>query len=1127
MVKWSRVMLPLLVFGVLIATVAQCGAASPEVKSVVAGQDDSFVVMDDGSVWAWGDNHRSQLGNLSVTTQLYPYKLPINDVKAMAAGSGYTLALKNDGTVWAWGDNTWGQLGDGTTDSRPDPAQVKGLAGVKAIAAGGGHSLALMNDGTVRAWGRGFRGELGTGILSPEDDVRVTQPFHVDISNVKAIDCGTFHSVALKEDGTVWAWGVSGDGFTNIATPAQVPIADVTAISCGGQDTLALKSDGSVWGWGWNLNYQLGTITSDDFQDTPVLVGNLKDVAQVSAGESFSLAVKRDGTLWAWGQNQHGMLGSGHYFGDDIIDPIQMKNLTGVDSVSAGMGHSLALKSDGTVWAWGMDYEGQIGPISGDEFTDDHQSYFSVAVPRQILFGQGPPEPANSPSVYGTPTPSPTPRPIMNLTPVTVNVTARELWARQYEGPIQYFAEGDNGGLYAFSGNDIYCLAPDGSQKWNLTIPAQWSICNPGAASTKPGRGDTMYTSEAPWPVYDNAGGYLYVYGVPASMAGQAVRYAANPDGIDTSGLEWRLFAISPGGAIVWSLPLATTLTEVDDTVVHAMGDRVYVFHSYNETVIDKSGTVICTIPDIASPVAVDEQGNMYSTPAIRINRSSQGLDTRIASSVLEARSPDGTLLWRKDVGEPVLQQYVVQELRSKYGSIPIYQNGTLYVPVKNGVVALDTNGDEQWSKRLGEGTGEVYRLFSLMPLDRKGNVYMIYDNPFDVERTQIYVIGNDGASVSSPREYRNKYNIYVHTSARDGILYDVSDNVVERYYPQSLNDLMVFTITARDLINDSELWNYTLPVSETYAAVIDENNMADLLGAFLADSYRRHFMLSFEPPVIMSLPEIYLYPGKDFLLVNARSVNYELPLVYGKSKCVYSSGIYALSATGELVYVDMLDEPATAVIATNGTILFGTGGGKIAAVAIGVAAGLALLAALAFGAKFFLFGTIARGRSRLDKNDNRNQILAYARAHPGLTLYELSRCTKINMGTVRYHLFILGVNHKITTFNDGKFVRFFPNSNLYSREEQMIISLIRRETIGKIIQTLITTPGLTNTELSRSLEQPNSAISKLTKELCMRGIAVKEELGDGRADGKYAYSIRAEYAEKTASLSQQLQNDE
>ncbi|MDG4551260.1 MAG: hypothetical protein P9G45_12725 [Candidatus Contendobacter sp.] len=187
----------------------------------------------------------------------------------------HTVALKGDGTVWAWGNNATGQLGDGTTNTkRTSPVQARGLTNVVASAAGGLHTVALKGDGTVWAWGRNKEGQLGDGTATD----RPTPVQVIGLSGVTAIAAGAAYSIALKSDGTLWAWGWINS--TTNTTPAQVSgLTDIVASAAGGLavlntetgHTVALKGDGTVWAWGRNKEGQLGDGTTTD-RTAPVQV---------------------------------------------------------------------------------------------------------------------------------------------------------------------------------------------------------------------------------------------------------------------------------------------------------------------------------------------------------------------------------------------------------------------------------------------------------------------------------------------------------------------------------------------------------------------------------------------------------------------------------------------------------------------------------------------------------------------------------------------------------------------------------------------------------------------------------------------------------------------------------------
>ncbi|MFC5703293.1 Ig-like domain-containing protein [Cohnella faecalis] len=181
------------------------------------------------------------------------------------------------------------------------------------------------------------------------------------------VDGGKEFTLALKADGTVWAWGYNGEGqlgngtTTDSLTPTQVSgLSDITAIAAGDTHGLALKSDGTVWAWGDNVYGVAGYLDQDSnaYITIPVQVSNLSDVKSISAGSLYSLALKADGTVWAWGYNNAGQLGNG----SDSREFTQVSTINNVVAIAAGLNHNLAVKNDGTVWAWGDNTYSQSGP---------------------------------------------------------------------------------------------------------------------------------------------------------------------------------------------------------------------------------------------------------------------------------------------------------------------------------------------------------------------------------------------------------------------------------------------------------------------------------------------------------------------------------------------------------------------------------------------------------------------------------------------------------------------------------------------------------------------------------------------------------------------------------------------
>lgn len=361
-------------------------AASAVTPMVAAGGYHSVALKQDGTVWAWGDNSRGQLGDGTVLARNRPVAVrQLDGISAIAAGEAHTLALGSDGTVWAWGANDNGQLGDGSAVDRGIAAPVSRLGGVVAIAAGGGSSLALMQDGTVMSWGNNRSGQLGAGAPTPAyqgppqvapASRSVPGPIP-GLDSVVAIAIGDNHALALKSDGSVWAWGSNYsaqrgdlDPATLRSTPMRVgSLPPVTAIAAGNFHSLALGQDGGVWEWGASNYHQQDannpslppafSCTGFHGYSLPCAAGprqaaTLSGVVAIAAGFDFSIALRTDGNLWTWSRPVP-------YPSFPGQSAAPAPGLSGVVACAAGNAHILAVRADGGVAGWGDNHHGQIG----------------------------------------------------------------------------------------------------------------------------------------------------------------------------------------------------------------------------------------------------------------------------------------------------------------------------------------------------------------------------------------------------------------------------------------------------------------------------------------------------------------------------------------------------------------------------------------------------------------------------------------------------------------------------------------------------------------------------------------------------------------------------------------------
>jgi alpha-tubulin suppressor-like RCC1 family protein len=280
-----------------------------------------------------------------------------------------SYAVKTAESFWSWGANGQGELGLGDTNNRNVPTQVGAGTNWASVAAAVYDALAVKTDGTLWGWGWNQFGQLGLG-----DNTNRNVPTQVGAgTNWASVAAGGYSTLAVKTDGTLWSWGYNSNGQLGLGSsgagtdknvPTQVGAGtNWASVSAGGYYTLAVKTDGTLWSWGDNSNGQLGLGPSGaGDKNSPQQVGTDANWASVVAGQFHALAVKTDGTLWSWGYNRNGQLGLGNSgVGTDRNVPTRVGTDTNWASVTAGGYDTLAMKTDGTLWSWGDNSSGQLG----------------------------------------------------------------------------------------------------------------------------------------------------------------------------------------------------------------------------------------------------------------------------------------------------------------------------------------------------------------------------------------------------------------------------------------------------------------------------------------------------------------------------------------------------------------------------------------------------------------------------------------------------------------------------------------------------------------------------------------------------------------------------------------------
>lgn len=371
----------------------------------------------DNSLWAWGPWDFSGMfygpGQYGGTRPSYatPQK-DQEDIVAVSCGENQTAVIRKDGSLWLWGENMFGAVGvDKALMVVYKPTKV--LDNVAAVSCGYSHTAAIRNDGSLWVWGSNDQCELGLPEIERNTDLYTPTKL---MDDVVAVSCGYHFTAAIKSDGSLWTWGNNsrgqlgndgvGDGGTawyfHQTTPLKV-LDDVVAVSCGDYHAAAIKTDGSLWIWGEN-DERLGVnIGNKKYAKVPMKV--LDHVVAVSCGYDHTAAIKEDGTLWMWGDNAYGQLGNGWTgntgTGERPKQNLPLKVLDNVSAVRCGKECTVAIQNDGSLWTWGLSKYNRLGNGGGyDKRTGSgNLIYYLQTLPTKIL------DNVTVPVVYDTPVP--------------------------------------------------------------------------------------------------------------------------------------------------------------------------------------------------------------------------------------------------------------------------------------------------------------------------------------------------------------------------------------------------------------------------------------------------------------------------------------------------------------------------------------------------------------------------------------------------------------------------------------------------------------------------------------------------------------------------------------------------
>lgn len=327
-----------------------------------------------GGFYSWGDNNYSQGGLLADgtnTNRSSPNQVGGDTWLSINGGQAAAVGVDSANRMFAWAMNDRGQLGQNLTyaelNNSLSPDRIGALTTWDHAVTNGTSMYAIKNDGTLWAWGDNTEGQLGINVQTGTDSrsspiqVGADTDWYQLSTNITLSCCG-----AIKTDGTLWTWGNNTYGGLgqndriNRSSPVQVGSDTDWSQVCVSHTVTAIKTDGTLWSWGQGDDGSLGQSTPNGVDiSSPTQVGALTTWVSVSTFRGHTKAIKNDGTLWTWGYNFHGEQGRNNniYYSS----PVQVGALTNWAYVASCQAHVLSVKTDGTLWVWGKGDDGQLG----------------------------------------------------------------------------------------------------------------------------------------------------------------------------------------------------------------------------------------------------------------------------------------------------------------------------------------------------------------------------------------------------------------------------------------------------------------------------------------------------------------------------------------------------------------------------------------------------------------------------------------------------------------------------------------------------------------------------------------------------------------------------------------------